>query len=234
MLNDDRPARGSRRVPWRFTPATPGHDGSIAIPPASRRLLAGSLRASVPGTAGRKQAADAPAAGGMDAGVRASPGTMARVSPAGLAEGRSAARDGSSVRPDVELVLPALPENVAVVRHVFAGVGDVLGMDASSLGRLRLALSEACTNVVVHAYEDDRPGTLEVDAIIEDRLLSVIVRDRGEGVRPRPDSPGLGMGLPLIAAVTDEVEISGDKQRGIEVRMTFLLPGAHDAPAEGQ
>jgi anti-sigma regulatory factor (Ser/Thr protein kinase) len=140
--------------------------------------------------------------------------------------------DGTTVQPDVELVLPALPENVAVVRHVFAGVGDVLGMDSSSLGRLRLALSEACTNVVVHAYDEDKRGTLEVDAIIEDRLLNVVVRDRGVGVRPRPDSPGLGMGLPLIAAVTDEVEIVGNEQRGNEVRMTFLLPATGDAAAE--
>lgn len=156
-----------------------------------------------------------------------------RESPMNAAEqAASEGRDPSSVQPDVELVLPAIPENVAVVRHVFAGVGDVLGMDSSSLGRLRLALSEACTNVVVHAYDDDKRGTLEVDAIIEDRLLNVIVRDRGVGVRPRPDSPGLGMGLPLIAAVTDEVEIVGNEQRGNEVRMTFLLPGAGDAAAE--
>lgn len=141
---------------------------------------------------------------------------------------------GRTVQPDVELVLPAVPENVSVVRHVFAGVGDVLGMDSSSLGRLRLALSEACTNVVVHAYEAGNQGTLEVDAFVDDRLLNVVVRDHGAGVRPRPDSPGLGMGLPLIAAVTDEVEIVGNERLGNEVRMTFLLPAPDAvAPAEG-
>jgi anti-sigma regulatory factor (Ser/Thr protein kinase) len=129
-----------------------------------------------------------------------------------------------TVRPDVELLLSAQPENVAVVRHVFAGMGDALGMDAESLGRLRLALSEACTNVVVHAYEDGERGALEVEAAVEDRLLHVVVRDRGIGLRPRPDSPGLGMGLPLIAAITDQMEIVGDKDQGNEVRMTFTLP----------
>src|SRR6185436_9094354 len=92
-----------------------------------------------------------------------------------------------NVRPDVELQLSAQPENVAVVRHVFAGMGDALGMDAESLGRLRLALSEACTNVVVHAYEDGTRGALEVEAAVDDRLLHVVVRDRGIGLRPRPD-----------------------------------------------
>ena len=127
-------------------------------------------------------------------------------------------------QPDVELVLPATSENVAVVRHVFAGMGDALGMDAESVGRLRLAISEACTNVVVHAYENVDDGTLEVEASVDGRLLHVVVRDRGPGVRIRADSPGLGMGLPLIAAVTEQVEIVGDAKRGNEVRMTFTLP----------
>ena len=191
------------------------------------------LRSLATGTTALAPALMASSGSSISTGLRAARVTM----PAGPADSGHDGVQGSdetSVQPDVELVLPALPENVAVVRHVFAGVGDVLGMDSSSLGRLRLALSEACTNVVVHAYDEDKGGTLEVDAIIEDRLLNVIVRDRGIGVRPRPDSPGLGMGLPLIAAVTDEVEIVGNEQRGNEVRMTFLLPDAGDVAAEAQ
>lgn len=138
----------------------------------------------------------------------------------------------SQLQPDVELALPAQPQNVAVVRHVFAGMGDALGMDAEAIGRLRLALSEACTNVVVHAYPDDARGDLEVEATVDDSLLHVVVRDRGRGVRPRPDSPGLGMGLPLIAAVTDQVEIVGDAERGNEVRMTFALAASEGVENE--
>ena len=92
--------------------------------------------------------------------------------------------------PDIQLVLRACPRNVAVLRHVFAGVGEVLGMDARCVGRLKLAVSEAGSNVVIHAYGDGECGVLEVDALIEDALLHVIVRDRGDGLRPRPDSPG--------------------------------------------
>lgn len=136
------------------------------------------------------------------------------------------------LQPDVELVLPAQPENVSVVRDVFVGMGDALGMDAESLGRLRLALSEACTNVVLHAYAGAEQGAIEVDAGVEDGVLHVVVRDHGCGVRPRPDSPGLGMGLPLIAAITDEVEIVGDEKRGNEVRMTFAL-SAEGEPKNG-
>ena len=134
-----------------------------------------------------------------------------------------------TVQPDVELVLPAVSENVAVVRHVFAGMADALGMDEEAVGKLRLAISEACTNVVVHAYEDVDDGTLEVEASVDGRLLHIVVRDRGSGLRMRSDSPGLGMGLPLIAAVTEQVEIIGDAKRGSEVRMTFTLPDRGEA-----
>ncbi len=135
-------------------------------------------------------------------------------------------------QPDVALVLPAQPENVSLARDVFGRMGDALGMDAESLLSLRLALSEACTNVVMHAYAGVDRGDLEVEAVVEEGLLHIIVRDHGGGMRPRPDSPGLGMGLPLIAAITDEVEIVGDEQHGNEVRMTFALPSA-DAPRTG-
>ncbi len=130
-----------------------------------------------------------------------------------------------NVQPDVELVVPATSENVAVVRHVLAGIGEALGMDQESTGKMLLAVSEACTNVVVHAYEGEDDGTLEVDACVDGDLLRVVVRDRGVGLRLRPDSPGLGMGLPLIAAVTEQVEIADDGHGGNELRMTFAVPG---------
>jgi anti-sigma regulatory factor (Ser/Thr protein kinase) len=128
---------------------------------------------------------------------------------------------------DVELVLPARPENVGVVRHVLGGMADALEIDPEALGNLRLAVSEACTNVVVHAYGDGErtPGLLEVEVTVDRPLLHVVVRDRGRGLAPRPDSPGMGMGLPLIAAVSDSVEI--DSVAGAnEVRMTFVIASA--------
>ncbi|CAB4868657.1 unannotated protein [freshwater metagenome] len=127
--------------------------------------------------------------------------------------------------PDVAIVLPARPENVAIVRHILAAMGAALGMDAEAQAQLRLAASEACTNVVVHAYRSVAEGLLEVDAASDGSLLHVTVRDRGRGLRPRPDSPGLGLGLPLIAALTRSMEVGSpqDDSDGNEVRMAFLL-----------
>jgi anti-sigma regulatory factor (Ser/Thr protein kinase) len=87
-----------------------------------------------------------------------------------------------------------------------------------------MAISEACTNVVVHAYEDD-DGVLEVEMAASETGLTIRVRDHGSGIRPRGErrgeAPALGLGLPLIAALSDSYELTGTAGRGTEVRMTF-------------
>ncbi|HEX6389764.1 MAG TPA: ATP-binding protein [Solirubrobacteraceae bacterium] len=123
---------------------------------------------------------------------------------------------------DLELSLPARAENVAVVRHVLGGVGDVLGLDPEVLDDIRLAVSEACANVVVHAYPDS-DGLLVVRVFTYDDVVAVAVRDHGSGMAPRADSPGLGVGLPLIASLTRTLELSAPSGGGTEVRMAFDL-----------
>jgi anti-sigma regulatory factor (Ser/Thr protein kinase) len=125
--------------------------------------------------------------------------------------------------PDLELKLPARAENVAVVRHAFGGFAEALSVDEQTLADIKLAITEACTNVVIHAYEDDVDGCLEVDASIDDRRLTVVIRDEGRGIVPRPDSPGLGLGLPLIATLAESLELGKDEDDRTEVRMTFAL-----------
>jgi serine/threonine-protein kinase RsbW len=125
--------------------------------------------------------------------------------------------------PDLELKLPARAENVAVVRHAFGGFAEVLSVDEQTLADIKLAVTEACTNVVIHAYESDEPGSLEVDATIDDGRLMVIIRDSGRGIVPRPDSPGLGLGLPLIATLAESLELGTDELQHTEVRMTFRI-----------
>jgi serine/threonine-protein kinase RsbW len=130
--------------------------------------------------------------------------------------------------PDLELKLPARAENVAVIRHAFGGFAEALSVDEQTLADIKLAVTEACTNVVIHAYEDDEDGDLEVDASIDDLRLTVIIRDNGRGIVPRPDSPGLGLGLPLIATLAETLELGKDRGDHTEVRMTFRLDHNHD------
>jgi serine/threonine-protein kinase RsbW len=124
---------------------------------------------------------------------------------------------------DMQLALPARAENIAIVRHAFGALGDAYALDAQTLSDIRLAVTEACTNVVVHAYPDGEEGPMEVTATLWMDELRVVVRDEGRGIGPRPDSPGLGLGLPLIASLTESVELGRDEEERTEVRMTFLL-----------
>lgn len=127
--------------------------------------------------------------------------------------------------PDIELSLSARAENIALVRHAFGALGETLAIDPELLSDVRLAVTEACSNVVVHAYPDGaEPGPLEVVASVGEKRLTVIVRDRGPGITPHPDSPGLGLGLPLIASLAESVQLGRDERdERTEVRMTFGL-----------
>jgi anti-sigma regulatory factor (Ser/Thr protein kinase) len=128
----------------------------------------------------------------------------------------------TAVPPEVLLTMPARAEGVGVVRQALTGVADALDFDASVLADMKMAVTEACTNVVVHAYEDE--GMLEVEMLAGDEGLTIVVRDHGAGIQPRParhGAPALGLGLPLIAALSDAFELSGASGSGTEVRMTF-------------
>jgi anti-sigma regulatory factor (Ser/Thr protein kinase) len=129
--------------------------------------------------------------------------------------------------PDLVLTLPARAENVAVVRHALGGLGDALDIEDQVLADVKLAVTEACTNVVVHAYPDS-DGTMEIAAAVRDGRLSVAVRDEGRGMLPRPDSPGLGLGLPLIATLAESLELGRDADDRTEVRMTFKIDLGED------
>jgi serine/threonine-protein kinase RsbW len=135
-------------------------------------------------------------------------------------------------RSGLQMSLPARAENVAVVRHALAGLADRIGMDEPGIADLKTVVTEACMNVVVHAYPADEPGLLEVEATAELDGLTVIVRDFGMGIRPRPDieRPSLRIGLTLIAALSKSFEIKGGVDRGTEIRMHLPLQASEGEP----
>lgn len=123
----------------------------------------------------------------------------------------------------MELALPARATNIAVVRHAFGALGEAFAVDEEILSNIRLAVTEACTNVVIHAYPGEQEGLLEVAATLSDDRLEVVVRDEGPGIVPRADSPGLGLGLPLIVSLTESVQLGRAADDHTEVRMIFPL-----------
>jgi anti-sigma regulatory factor (Ser/Thr protein kinase) len=123
---------------------------------------------------------------------------------------------------DVRLNLPARPENVAVVRHVLGAFAEALHLPLDVVENMRLAVTEACTNVVRHAYDGPEPGELEIVMRPDGEVLEIIVSDHGRGIGPSSDAAGPGLGLPLIAALVDSLEIQHAPRAGSRLAMSFL------------
>jgi anti-sigma regulatory factor (Ser/Thr protein kinase) len=113
-------------------------------------------------------------------------------------------------------------------------------MAEPGIGDLKTVVTEACMNVVVHAYPGEEPGPLQVEAVPDDGGLTVSVRDFGGGIRPNPaadngdERQSLKIGLTLIAALSGSFAISGGIGHGTEVTMRLALDSAEndeDAPA---
>jgi serine/threonine-protein kinase RsbW len=121
-----------------------------------------------------------------------------------------------------EATFPSTPSGVGAMRREVAAFAQRAGMDEDGVGAVRLAVSEAATNAVVHAYRETEGG-LEVRGHVDGGELIIVVRDNGAGLAPRPDSPGLGLGMPLMASVTSRFQIVS-RGRGTEVHMAFALP----------
>ena len=122
-----------------------------------------------------------------------------------------------------ELELAAEADNVPLVRHALRGLLEASGISDERIADIALAVTEACANAVLHAYADDA-GQFEVGAALSaEGALVVTVRDHGTGMAPRVDSPGLGVGLPVMAAIADALEIDRPGDAGTLVRMTFDL-----------
>jgi serine/threonine-protein kinase RsbW/stage II sporulation protein AB (anti-sigma F factor) len=121
-------------------------------------------------------------------------------------------------------VYPAEPPSVSSIRHSLSDYARALGVSDEVVSAAGLAVSEATTNAVVHAYADSPElGSVAVQAGIDGGMLWVTVCDEGRGMRPRPDSPGLGLGLPLIAQMAASFEVHERDSGGTEVRMRFAL-----------
>ena len=125
---------------------------------------------------------------------------------------------------------PALPTSVGWLRGEavdFAATSDVL---EPPIGALRLALSEAITNAVVHAFRDREPGTVTVTVTVDTRggQVRATVVDDGSGCVPRADSPGMGLGLPMMSTLAATLNVCTPASGvGTEVSMSFPL-GAPD------
>ena len=133
----------------------------------------------------------------------------------------------------LELRVAAIPAVIPRLRHALTQFAGNAGVPAPD--EVALAVTEAVTNSVLHAYRDeDEPGEVRVVACDEPGRLVVVVRDYGSGLAPRSDSPGLGMGLSIIGRLASLTSLERPDDGGTRVRMHFQktsVPGLCGAGA---
>jgi anti-sigma regulatory factor (Ser/Thr protein kinase) len=124
--------------------------------------------------------------------------------------------------PTVRLELESRPECVTLVRSVLAALGDALALEPELLDDLKTAISEACNNVVVHAYGDE-PGPMMVELAIGNDTVEAAVRDTGGGIKRASTSDDrMGVGLAVISALAHRAEFVSEPEGGTTVRMSFV------------
>jgi anti-sigma regulatory factor (Ser/Thr protein kinase) len=130
--------------------------------------------------------------------------------------------------PAASWVLPAEASSVCVLRRRIVAFAMDHGVPAQLVSDLKLASSEALTNAAVHAFRDRVIPGLLTASIKVDRVagrITILVADDGTGITPRADSPGLGLGLPLVARLANLLTIRPATDGvGTQVCMTFGFP----------
>lgn len=145
--------------------------------------------------------------------------------------------------PTIRLELDSSPETLTLVRGALGGMAELLALDAELLDDLKTAVSEACNNVVMHAYGED-DGPLWVCLFVGGEQIEVTVRDKGRGIpmATAADDRLQGVGIPIMRALAQQTAFLPLADGGTEVWLQFsgrregkLLysPPADPAPEDG-
>jgi len=123
----------------------------------------------------------------------------------------------------IDLSIPAIPEYVSVVRLTASVIANRIGFDFEEIEDIKVAVSEACNNVVVHSKKEDN---FDIRFISESERIGITVKDNGSGFDlAEYTSPDLknpsdhGLGIFVIKSLMDRVEVNSSKESGTEIKM---------------
>ncbi|AST94136.1 anti-sigma B factor RsbW [Sutcliffiella cohnii] len=138
----------------------------------------------------------------------------------------------------IEMVYPAKPEYVGVIRLSLSGIANRMGFSYDEIEDMKIAISEACTNVVDHAYQGEESGNIRIGFGVYSNRLELVVADNGQSfnfeeiknelgpiskTHPVETLPEGGLGLFLIETLMDTVKVHNNQ--GVTVFMTKYLQG---------
>jgi serine/threonine-protein kinase RsbW len=131
----------------------------------------------------------------------------------------------------VRLTIPAKAEYITLGRLALAGISHLRPVPDETLHDLKLALTEACTNSIRHAYDAGSEGTVQIVYELDDERISIEVTDEGEGfvLDEASEADRLsesGLGIAIIRALADELEIEPGDGRGSRLRFVKHLGAA--------
>ena len=144
----------------------------------------------------------------------------------------------SAAKPEViELTIPFRPEYVAVARLTISGIGNRMGFSLDDIEDIKLAVAEACNNVIQHAYEGSNlpEEEIKIQCTVYPSKLDIIIKDKGKGFSPEALEPymkravtkkedeRLGLGVFLMRNLMDEVEFQPNQPRGTQVHLVKYL-----------
>jgi len=131
----------------------------------------------------------------------------------------------STESPTVRLDLESKPQTLTIVRGMLSGVAELLAIDPELLDDLKTAVSEACNNVVLHAYGGEA-GPMGVRLFVDEQRIRVTVQDHGEGFPVDAADRTEGIGMSVIRALADQVHVLDGSEGGTVVRMDFAAQRA--------
>lgn len=132
------------------------------------------------------------------------------------------------------LKLPSQVDNLEIIRDFISGVAQKVGFGEDDANKIELAVDEACTNVIEHAYNNDDSNDIDIAIKLDYQKLTIVVTDRGKSFRfnqvEMPDMDSYlaelrvgGLGIYLMKTLMDEVDYRTKPNGKNEVRMVKYL-----------
>ena len=142
----------------------------------------------------------------------------------------------------IRLECPSLPENVGLARIMVAALAAQAPFSLSDVEEVKVAVSEAVSNAVLHGYGGDPTGSVEVEASLVDEMLTITVTDRGVGMEDlalarqaaSADPERMGLGFVFMETFMDSMEVETWPHRGTVVRMRRRAKGPVPVPPDAR